>query len=710
MNLAIESRKRLGTLSAKFFAGLVCAALAGACAAQELNAKDQEVDPPGRVGRLSEMTGKVWLFSPGEGEWLDAVRNRPITSGDRLATEGAARAEVRIGSTTVGLDSGSELEVVRIDDSHIELLLHNGSISARLRSREAVAEFAVRTGEGRFRALRTGRYRIDRIDESSHLTVNSGSAVYEGPGSALTVNSGQRAEFWIDAKNAAQYTLAEPKRDAFAAWSSTRDRSDDRSASTRYVSPEMTGVEELDRHGRWERSDEYGDLWTPYSVGAGWAPYSTGHWVWIRPWGWTWVDDAPWGFAPFHYGRWVYYRSNWCWAPGTRVHRPVYAPALVAWVGGPHVSVSVNIGGPVVGWFPLAPREVYVPSYRVSPRYVREVNYTHVTNITNITQYVGNPQGAVEQRDFSNRKFAHAVTVVPAGVFTQRQPVAPAALGLRERSDVRELTQGLARGATLVAAPVQAPAVRTLEAQSITAPGIGNAGAAGRSSPADRAVGPSQIARPWLRTDDQSRGAERALPGPAAGLVTPVAPAAQTVTTLQRPSAPQHPENSIVRGAPAVQGAPAAPAAPTSSSTNPPNPALAPTPSTIMARPAVPTAPANSVPAVPVPRSVMPPPATTNGRAEGSAHAWPPKGVRGNPQRPPGTEVAAPAANAEVRPPAAAPTPGAAQRSNPAVRQAPARAEEAAPHTRPAEPQQRERAEPQRQDHHRDARDRAQQN
>src|SRR5437867_1713415 len=82
-----------------------------------------------------------------------------------------------------------------------------------------------------------------------------------------------------------------------------------------------------------------------------------------NPWGWTWVDDAPWGFAPFHYGRWVWYRSRWCWAPGSYVARPVYAPALVAWVGGPSVNVSVSIGrsSPPVGWFPLGPREVYVP-------------------------------------------------------------------------------------------------------------------------------------------------------------------------------------------------------------------------------------------------------------------------------------------------------------------------------------------------------------
>ena len=51
-------------------------------------------------------------------------------------------------------------------------------------------------------------------------------------------------------------------------------------------------------------------MWMPNGVAADWAPYRYGHWVWISPWGWTWVDDASWGFAPFHYGRWVQCRRR----------------------------------------------------------------------------------------------------------------------------------------------------------------------------------------------------------------------------------------------------------------------------------------------------------------------------------------------------------------------------------------------------------------
>lgn len=422
---------------------------------------DESIDPPGRVGRLSEVDGQVWLYHPEEGEWVAAERNRPLTSGDRLATDGGARTEVRIGSTTLRLDGATEIEVLRLDDDRIALQLHNGSVAVRIRSREQVEGFELRTQEGRFTVQRTGRYRFDRADEASFATVLSGQAYYETQNNALSINAGQRAEFWIDRANVPQYSIVEPERDAFSAWVAERDRADDRSASTRYVSPEMTGVEDLDRYGSWQQNPEYGALWVPRVVAPGWAPYTTGRWAWVAPWGWTWIDEAPWGFAPFHYGRWVYVGSSWCWAPGTYVRRPVYAPALVAWIGGPRLSLGISIGGggPAVGWVPLAPREVYVPYYRVSPGYVRNVNVTHVTNITNITTIVNNPQQAVVGRDFRNRKFPHAVTVVPASTFTSRQPVAPVARQLRDTPEVREIVRQPPRASVVAAPPVATPPV-----------------------------------------------------------------------------------------------------------------------------------------------------------------------------------------------------------------------------------------------------------
>ncbi len=64
-----------------------------------------------------------------------------------------------------------------------------------------------------------------------------------------------------------------------------------------------------------------------------------------RPLGLDLVDDAPWGFAPFHYGRWVSWNGGWGWAPGPLGYwNPYYAPALVGWIGGSGFGVGFGFG------------------------------------------------------------------------------------------------------------------------------------------------------------------------------------------------------------------------------------------------------------------------------------------------------------------------------------------------------------------------------
>lgn len=336
---------------------------------------------PGRAARLADLSGQVWLYDTEQRQWVTAERNRPLTSGDRLATDRSAHAEVRVGSTVLRLDGDTELDVALLDDDHFQLQLHRGACQVQLRDSDWAEQFQMVTAEGRLRPDRPGTYRFDRIGSRTQATALSGQLIYEGPQQALTIESGQRAEFLFDGNGRAQYALIEPLRDAFYAWNLDRDRRD-RAAemSQRYVSPEMTGAEELDRYGRWEVDPDYGPLWIPLNVAPGWASYTTGRWAWVAPWGWTWVDVAPWGFAPFHYGRWVQRGPYWAWSPGGYVARPVYAPALVGWVGAPPVhrpgvsiDISIGIGGGR-SWYPLTPRDRYVPAFRSPPHYEREWN------------------------------------------------------------------------------------------------------------------------------------------------------------------------------------------------------------------------------------------------------------------------------------------------------------------------------------------------
>ncbi len=562
MNLMPVLRSALDVRRSARCLALVLAVVLAAGLCSGAMAQAAAGDPPGRVARLADLSGPVWVYTPEGGDWIAAARNQPLTTGDRLATDAGARAELRVGSTTLRLDGSSELEVVQLDDSQVVLQLHSGSLAARIRSAEAARELFVGTDDGGFRIEQPGRYRFDHLNSVSGVTVYGGQAAYEGDKVALTVTSGQHAEFWIDPQQVAQYALSAVVQDAFYGWVNERDSSDDRYAVPSYVSPEMTGAEDLARYGNWEQTPEDGAVWVPSGVAADWAPYSTGHWAFVRPWGWTWIDDAPWGFAPFHYGRWLRAHDRWCWAPGGFVARPIYAPALVAWVGG--VGVSVAVGGPPVGWFPLAPRDVYVPSYRYSQRYVREINITNVTNVTQINRFVNLPAA---QREYGNRRFPNAVTVVPASVMTGRQPVGPAAASLRGTPWVRELAAQPARVQTLAAAPVAAPApARRVDPRTIQPP-FAAAREAGRARPDMR---PDM--RPEARPNPPGQPlAQRPLPGapvqaqperPATAPVAHPAPPAvgrpATPAGINRP--PQIEERRPLQGASPPMGVQRAPA------------------------------------------------------------------------------------------------------------------------------------------------------
>lgn len=342
----------------------------------DATATTETVAPPGRVGKLGLLSGTVTLVDLQTDEQQPVSLNWPITSGRRLITGPVARAEVRIGSLALRMDGDSTVDFSRVDDELVQIVVQRGSVALRLRGRDLLPDVDLVTPRERIVFDDVGRYRIevDRTAGITALTTFVGSARIATGQATYTVGSNQRGE--IGNAPGVGYTLVAPAPDVFDDWVLARDRRDDAAVSTRYVSPETTGVEALDDYGSWRNEPDYGPVWFPRAVPAGWAPYRYGRWAFVAPWGWTWIDDAPWGFAPFHYGRWALVGGAWCWVPGTWVARPVYAPALVAWYGSPGVSVSVNIGP--VGWFPLGPREPYIPPYRYNPRYIVGVNVGHV--------------------------------------------------------------------------------------------------------------------------------------------------------------------------------------------------------------------------------------------------------------------------------------------------------------------------------------------
>lgn len=385
-------------------------ALAGA------QALAQAGDPPGRVARLDHAEGAVSFLPAGDDEWVDAPRNRPITRGDQLWTDSDARAELHLGSSALRMDARTHLQFTQLDDHQARLTLPQGTASLRVHRLQAGERLQVDTPHISFRATQAGSYRLDvnPANGTTRVTLHAGQGtVYGRNGQALGLTAPQQLTF--SGRDLAQLGApAAPVRDDFDEWAAARDRDAQRSASARYMSREIPGYQQLDTYGDWRMDPTYGPVWYPQLTLVGWAPYRHGHWEYIPPWGWTWIDDAPWGFAPFHYGRWVQISLRWYWVPGPIVARPVYAPALVAFVGGSAGHLLLSSRQPGMAWFPLAPGEAFRPAYRASPHYVDRLN-----------RHQHRPQG---DRFYRYQRQPDAVTVVPREAFGRHRPMRSEAL------------------------------------------------------------------------------------------------------------------------------------------------------------------------------------------------------------------------------------------------------------------------------------------
>ncbi len=421
-------------------------------------------DPPGRVARLSLTKGEVSFSPAGTDEWVSAVVNRPLTTGDKLWTDREGRVELHAGSAAFRLSGMTGFSFLNLTDRMIQVRLTEGTINFHVRRLGEDESIEIDTPNLAFSVLRPGHYRVnvDEAGETTVINVRDGQGEVTGGGSAYTIHAGEQAFLsGTDQLNADVEPLAEA--DEFDNWCNERDLREEHAAARRYVSDDVIGYEDLDDYGGWRTEREYGTVWFPHVTVVNWAPYRYGHWAWISPWGWTWVDDAPWGFAPFHYGRWIFVRGAWGWVPcpppvvAVGYVRPVYAPALVAWVGGPHFAVGIGVGAGVgvnVGWFPLGPREVYMPSYHVSRAYVNNVNISNTTvNQTVINNYynttVVNKNVNVTNVRYANQNVPGGVTATSGQNFSSARPV--------DRNLVRVDHREIASAPVMVGAPSVAP-------------------------------------------------------------------------------------------------------------------------------------------------------------------------------------------------------------------------------------------------------------
>ncbi|WP_432261127.1 DUF6600 domain-containing protein [Cupriavidus sp. TMH.W2] len=404
----------------------------------------QQADPSSRIATLTAVDGNLSFAPAGSDAWAATGLNRPVTTGDRLWLDQGGRAELHAGTVAMRLGGATAASILNLDDSATQVKLTQGTMQLRVRALPPGQTVEVDTPNLAFVPREPGDYRLDVAPDGSTTTVTMrhGSAVVYGDSRSVELRRGDRMRF--AGTDLADAGGGGAPVDAFDRWTAARDAREDTSPSARYVPREMPGYAALDGYGDWQEDPGYGAVWFPRVVSAGWAPYSAGHWAWIAPWGWTWIDDAPWGFAPSHYGRWAYVGSRWGWVPGPYVH-PCYAPAVVAFVGagGPDWNVRVG-GGPGVAWYPLGPRDAYRPVYRASPTYVASINRVTVNNFV---------MGDRRPPPYANRNVPGAITGMPARNFVEGRP----ARGMH-RDEWRNLPAGEARGAPPVA-PVKASLV-----------------------------------------------------------------------------------------------------------------------------------------------------------------------------------------------------------------------------------------------------------
>ena len=383
------------------------------------NASPDAQDPPSRVARLSYFDGSVSFQPGGNGDWAAAVRNRPVTIGDKIWADKDSRVELQAGQASIRLGAMTAFSFLNLDQNITQMRLAEGTINFRVRELREGDQYEVDTPNAAFTVTQAGAFRID-VNENGDgtiVTVLRGEGEVTAAGKSYKVNGGDLAEFNGTEGNVTYRSDRAPEPDDFDRWAASRDRKDEDSVSARYVSRDMVGYSDLDDNGTWNEEPEYGHVWYPNNVEVGWAPYSYGYWNYVGPWGWTWVDYSPWGFAPFHYGRWNNFGGRWGWCPGPRFGYPVYGPAFVGFLGGGGFGFGIGVG---VGWFPLGFGEIYRPwyHYRAGGAYLRNINIRNTTirNVNNITN-----------RNFhSNYAYAHnaaAVTSTSHNAFVNGQLV-----------------------------------------------------------------------------------------------------------------------------------------------------------------------------------------------------------------------------------------------------------------------------------------------
>ncbi|WP_131782232.1 DUF6600 domain-containing protein [Legionella gresilensis] len=378
-------------------------------------------DPPDRVARISFMDNVVSFLPAGANRWVKAKLNRPLIVGDSLWIDLDSKVELQLGLSALRQGPQTYMKILNLNSTVGQFKLTQGTLILSIRYIKPQQFYEIDTPNLAFVIRQPGYYRIDVTKQATTVTVRKGSAIVYGRKNAYKMTLGRICKFWGTNLGRFQCAAIGPT-DSFDKWSLARDQ---RLIEVKtYVSTSMIGYEDLTYYGKWIVTKKYGRAWVPNRISSDWVPYRVGQWTWVRSWGWTWVDDQPWGFAPFHYGRWAFAERRWIWVPGPANIEPIYAPALVAFVGGRNYPLNLAAGRRGIAWFPLGPGDVYIPPYPVSQAYFTQLNLGNTyINQNYLTTIYNNPNTVI---NYQNININNGITAVPVQAFVSSRPVSQA--------------------------------------------------------------------------------------------------------------------------------------------------------------------------------------------------------------------------------------------------------------------------------------------
>jgi len=286
-------------------------------------------EAPGGYAMVRALEGEVHIRKGDLDETLS--RGTPIAEGDVVESRG--RGVLQLGDgTRVAFGGATRFTVAALftdkkGEKQVLFRLDYGRLRVLLGG-QSDTRFRVDTPSGTATCLDKGSFTVEaERDRVVRLKVHSGRVVFANERDEARITAGDRLTVYSPQDGLDRLrSFNTYDGDDFDRWS---DRAmvipggeswDKGPSEIRYY------ANDLDGHGRWVHSDEFGSVWQPNGVADDWRPYYRGRWAPYSS-GMTWVSDEPWAYTTYHHGRWNWSLGiGWCWIPG--IH---YSPAWVAW-------------------------------------------------------------------------------------------------------------------------------------------------------------------------------------------------------------------------------------------------------------------------------------------------------------------------------------------------------------------------------------------